>query len=504
MLCTIYSGLSVGVSAITITVEVDVTPGISFHLVGLPDSAVRESQQRIGTALQTVGCRIPGRKIVINLAPADIKKEGTSLDLAIAVGIISASEQFHFVETSKYMILGELALDGSVRAIRGALPIAEHAAKDGFEACILPYDSAREAVEIDNIKIYGVKRIDEVLSILLGDAVVSPIERSSHAEHQFSGVTDFCDIKGQEMAKRAMEIAAAGGHNILISGEPGSGKSLLAKSLPSILPLMSRQEAIETSKIYSVSAISRLGGLIWERPFRSPHHTLSAVALTGGGIIPMPGEISLAHNGVLYLDEIAEFPKTMLELLRQPMEDRIVTISRMRQKIIFPCNFMLVASMNPCPCGYYGSSGDRCTCTPHAVMHYKSKLSGPLLDRIDIKIEMNNNDNIQLLGENLCENSRQVRERVTKCREIQADRFNNAGKHHINTNSQMDIKQIRRYCATSADAGRLLSFAGEKLKLSARGYTRVLKVARTIADLANSQLIETSHISEALHYREGV
>lgn len=503
MLSKTYCAACLGVDAYTITVEVMVTTGISFHLVGLPDSAVRESQQRIGTALQTIGCRIPGKKIVINLAPADIRKEGSSLDLAIAVGILSASGQYTFAEPEQFILAGELALDGSLRPVAGALSIAEHAKKCGFRGCIFPMSSAMEAAEIAEIEIYGAGNIDDVVSILINDGTIEPLPEpiSASFERERHFEVDFCDIKGQASAKRALEVAAAGGHNIIMTGPPGAGKSLLAKSLPSILPLMNRHEAFETSKVYSVANKGLRDGLIWERPFRSPHHSASVHSITGGGTNSVPGEISLAHNGILFLDEIAEFPRSVTESLRQPLEERFISISRLKHRIMYPASFMLVASMNPCPCGFYGSDRDKCSCSAWQINRYLARISGPLLDRIDLRIEVNNVNAAVLGADETPERSSSVRERVTAAREVQKRRFNSSGDNLLNTNSQMGVRQIKKFCMVTTSGRALLTNAAEKLNLSARAYSRVLKVARTIADLEGEELISPSHIAEAIQYR---
>jgi len=502
MLCKTYCSSCWGVDAITVTIEVDVSQGISFFLVGLPDSAVRESQQRISTALHTIGGRLPGKKIVINMAPADLKKEGSSFDLAIAIGILAASGQYNFPDLKSYIILGELALDGTIRPVPGALPIALHAKGEGFKYCIFPMESAFEAAEIDGIDIYGVADLREVISILLGEGRVNPIKPNENFDNSEQDllvkVPDFADIKGQESAKRGLEIAAAGGHNIIMIGPPGSGKSYMAKALAGILPTMNRSESLETSKIYSVAG---KGGsfkrLIRERPFRSPHHSSSLYAITGGGTFATPGEISLAHNGVLYLDEIPEFSRSVLEVLRQPLEDREISISRLKYKFTYPCNFMLVASMNPCPCGYYGQPDNRCSCSPYMVNRYLSKISGPLLDRIDMQIQVNPVPGERLISEEKGECSSAIRSRVAAARTIQQRRFGGV----FNINAQIGSRELKEFCRIGTKEQKLLSNVISKLNLSARGYSRILKVARTIADLDSADFISLSHLSEAIQYR---
>ena len=509
MLCRTYCASCIGIEAITVTVEVDVSQGISFYLVGLPDNAVRESQQRISTALHTLNAKIPGKRITVNLAPADIKKEGSAFDLPIAIGILAASEQYTFSSLSRYLMMGELALDGSLRAVPGALAVAIHAARESFDACIFPIDSAYEACEAEGIEVYAVKNLKEVISILTGEGIIKPInpeldEFISSAKLTKSltpdqrGIPDFAHIKGQDYVKRGLEIAAAGGHNALMCGSPGSGKSLLARAFPGILPFMERAEAIETGMIYSVSGKKNLSpGLMRERPFRAPHYSASAISIIGGGIKSMPGEISLAHNGVLYLDELPEFSPKLLEMLRQPMEDRVVSISRIRYQISYPCNFMLIASMNPCPCGFYGLSGDRCTCMPYAITRYRSRISGPLMDRIDIHLSVQPVSEENLLSDAISESSESIMQRVINARAIQKLRFETSAY----TNSRMTPAQIRKYCKLDSNGKKLLATAISKLGLSARGYSKVLKVALTIADLDGSSSISNLHLAEAIQYR---
>ena len=486
---------------ISVTIEVSVTQGINFFLVGLPDSAVKESQQRITTALNSIGARIPGKKIVINMAPADFRKEGSSFDLAIAVGILAASGQYTFPSLGNYLIMGELALDGSLRKVPGALPIALHARNEKFKGCIIPYESARETVEIDGVSIYAAHNLADVISVLEERGVILPFVSQSEvttSARLIGDIPDFCDIKGQEFAKRGLEIAAAGGHNILLCGGPGSGKSMMAKAFAGILPPMNSDEALETSVIYSVAGISNQGGgLIKERPFRSPHHSSSMSAIVGGGAKALPGEISLSHNGVLYLDELSEFPRHILEVLRQPLEDKSVTISRQRYKLTYPCNFMLVASMNPCPCGYYGQPGERCRCHPYGIFKYLSKISGPLLDRIDMHIEVTPVPESLLLSDLKAEESREIRARVSKARESQRRRYG----EKYGSNAMIGAVELSDYCKIGADEKRFLEMVLKKLNLSARAYSRILKVSRTIADLESSESISLKHLSEAVLYR---
>ena len=511
MLINIHCAKCIGIDAVPVTVEVDIATGIGIHLVGLADAAVKESLLRTITSLQSMGFRIPGKKIVINLAPADMHKKGSGYDVPIALGIIAASRQRELPLLEDFIIMGELGLDGSVRDISGALPIAELASRSGLKGCILPAASAMEASEYEGIEIYGVTDLEQVLKILAGeeDCTDLIVERKITEETE-TGVDymDFSEIIGQEGAKRGVEIAAAGNHNVILIGSPGSGKSSLARAMAGILPPMCLEQALQTSKIYSVAGIGNSsGGLMRKRPFRSPHYSASVAALIGGGSDNiMPGEISLAHNGILFADEFCETPKRVMEMLRAPMEDRKVTISRLKSKVEYPADFMLVAATNPCPCGYYGE-GDRCTCTPSRRIAYISRLSGPIMDRIDVQLWVSKVDARNLVNRKPAENTAAVAARVLRAREIQTRRFEqeNAGitdpERKIFCNSAMSNRQIEKYCPLSEDCKELLERIIERFGLSARACSRIIKLARTIADLADLPEILPEHISEAAGYR---
>ena len=517
MLIKCYGAAPQGIDAVIVSIEVHAVPGFEFTLVGLPDNAVKESHERIIAALTVNGYGKPRHTLTINMAPADIKKEGAAYDLPLAIGMLAAEEEVKTQNLEQYLIMGELSLDGSLQPIQGVLPIALAARKAGFKGIILPAQNAREAAVVEQIEVYGLTSIQEVVRFLNGTQVFEPVRVDTAAEfrmHAFSADLDFSDVRGQENVRRAMEVAAAGGHNMLMVGPPGAGKSMMAKRLPSILPPLTLEEALETTKIYSVAGMmsrrkeenGMASALIVQRPFRSPHHTVTDVALVGGGSNPQPGEISLSHNGVLFLDELPEYKRTALEVLRQPLEDRRICITRAKHSVEYPAGFMLVAAMNPCPCGHYGENNPAhpCTCTPAQIHRYMSRISGPLLDRIDIQCDIQPVPYTLLKEEQPSESSAAIRERVMHARAVQQLRFaayNQTAKTPIHCNAQMTPKLVRTYCPLDDQSDKLLAYSMEKLGLSARAYDRILKVARTIADLADAENIAANHLMEAISYR---
>ena len=502
MLSKVLSSAVLGIDAYLVEVEVDIASGLpSFTTVGLPETAVKESRERVKSAIQNSGYRFPDDRITVNLAPAHIKKDGTGFDLPMAIGILAATRHLPLDILDDYLVLGELSLDGRIKPVAGSLPMALEARRAGYAGIIVPLDNGLEAAVVDGIKVLPAESLSQVVSFFRGETILSPADPDlEELLSQFKGQEDdFADVMGQEHAKRAIEVAAAGGHNMLMVGPPGSGKTMLARRIPTILPVLTFEEAIETTKIYSVVSMLEKGqALVVQRPFRSPHHTISDAGLIGGGHMPRPGEVSLAHNGVLFLDELPEFKKHVLEVLRQPLEDHWVTISRAASTLTYPAGFMLVAAMNPCPCGYYSDPNHACSCTAPQIQRYRSKISGPLIDRVDIHVEVPAVPYRDLTDRPAQESSQDIRERVTRTRAIQNERFHRA---KIYCNAQMNSRQIKSFCTLDADCRRLLDAAIEKLALSARAYHRILKIARTLADLAGETSIEQQHIAEAIQYR---